>query len=148
MYTNLPTSEGYIFRILQHFATKICSFSNFDNFFPKISFVIPRLKIFLKRKNFAQKFKCYISSSKLAFSECNGWYLTAIAFTVLMLHEVKQDIDYSTHAQQNEIYLFYTSKMLWKNSVLLLCDFIRDLHSNSAHTRTNEISSFIMNCCL
>ena len=51
MYTNLPTSQGYIFRILQHFATKLCSFSNFDNFFPEISFVIPRLKIFLKRKS-------------------------------------------------------------------------------------------------
>jgi hypothetical protein len=51
MYTNLPTSQGYIFRILQHFATKLCSFSNFDNFFPKISFVIPRLNIFLKRKS-------------------------------------------------------------------------------------------------
>ena len=47
MYTNLPTSQGCIFRILQHFATKLCSFSNF----PKISFVIPRLKIFLKRKS-------------------------------------------------------------------------------------------------
>ncbi len=51
MYANLPTSQGYIFRILQHFATKLCSFSNFDNFFPEISFVIPRLKIFLKRKS-------------------------------------------------------------------------------------------------
>ncbi len=51
MYTNLPTSQGYIFRILQHFATKLCSFSNFDNFFLEISFVIPRLKIFLKRKS-------------------------------------------------------------------------------------------------
>ena len=51
MYTNLPTSQGYIFRILQHFATKLCSFSNFDNFFPEISFVIPRLKCFLKRKS-------------------------------------------------------------------------------------------------
>ncbi len=51
MYTNLPTSQGYIFRVLQHFATKLCSFSNFDNFFPEISFVIPRLKLFLKRKS-------------------------------------------------------------------------------------------------
>ncbi len=50
MYTNLPTSQGYIFRILQNLATKFCSFSNFDNFFPEISFVIPRLKFFLKRK--------------------------------------------------------------------------------------------------
>ena len=49
--SNLPTSRGYIFRILQHFATKLCSYSNFDNFFQKISFVIPRLKIFLKRKS-------------------------------------------------------------------------------------------------
>ncbi len=54
MYTNLPTSQGYIFRILQHFATKLCSFSNFDNFFPEISFVIPRSKIFLKRKSFIE----------------------------------------------------------------------------------------------
>ena len=51
MYTNLPTSQGYIFRILQHFVTKLCRFSNFHNFFPEISFVIPRLKIFLKRKS-------------------------------------------------------------------------------------------------
>ena len=51
MYTNLATSQGYILRILQHFATELCSFSNFDNFFPEISFVIPRLKIFLKRKS-------------------------------------------------------------------------------------------------
>ena len=51
MYTNLPTLQGYIFRILQHFATKLCSFSNFDNFFPEIFFVIPRLKNFLKRKS-------------------------------------------------------------------------------------------------
>ena len=50
MYTNLPTSQGYTFRILQHLAAKICSFSNFDNFFSEIFFVIPRLKIFLKRK--------------------------------------------------------------------------------------------------
>jgi hypothetical protein len=55
MYTNLPTSQGYIFRILQHFATKLSSFSNFDNFFPKISFVIPRLKILLKRKSSISK---------------------------------------------------------------------------------------------
>ena len=55
LYTNLPTSQGYIFRILQHFATKLCSFSNFDNFFQEISFVIPRLKIFLKRKSSISK---------------------------------------------------------------------------------------------
>ena len=42
----------------------------------------------------------------------------------------------STHAWQNEIYLFYTSKVL-KND-------IRDLYSNSEHTRTNEIASFIL----
>jgi hypothetical protein len=57
MYTNLPTSQGYIFRILQHFAIKLCSFSNFDNFFPKIAFVIPRLNFFLKRKSSIGKLK-------------------------------------------------------------------------------------------
>ena len=41
----------YYVRELQHFATKLCSFSNFDNFFLEISFVIPRLKMFLKRKS-------------------------------------------------------------------------------------------------
>ena len=45
MYTNLPTSQDYIFRILQHFATKLYSFSNSDNFFPEIFFVIPRKKV-------------------------------------------------------------------------------------------------------
>ncbi len=70
MYTNLPTSQGYIFRILQHFATKICHFSNFDNFFPEISFVIPRLKIFLKRKSSIENRKasmdCLEGQSKVA----------------------------------------------------------------------------------
>ena len=52
MYTNLPTSQGCIFRISQLFATKLCSFSNF----PKMSFVIPRLiKDFSKAKSFIYK---------------------------------------------------------------------------------------------
>ena len=42
--------------------------------------------------NIALKFKCYISNSKLALSECNGGYLSAIAVIVFMLHEVKQGI--------------------------------------------------------
>ena len=67
MYTNLPTSQGYIFRILQHFATKLCSFSNFDNFFPEISFVIPRLKIFLKRKSSIKLSPLYIYHSSISF---------------------------------------------------------------------------------
>ena len=54
-------------------------------------------------------------------------------------------IYYSTYAPQNETYLFYTSsiKSALKSYVLLLCDVIRDLYSNSARTRTNEIASFI-----
>ena len=28
-YTNLPTLKGYIFHILQHFATKLCNITNF-----------------------------------------------------------------------------------------------------------------------
>ena len=52
-------------------------------------------------------------------------------------------IYYSTHARENEIYLFYTSKLLWKEYVLLLYDIIRDLYFNSARTRTNEIASFM-----
>ncbi len=27
-YTNLPTLKGYVFRILQHFATKLCNITN------------------------------------------------------------------------------------------------------------------------
>ena len=34
----------------------------------------------------------YVSKSELALSECDGTYLSAIAFVVLMLHEVKQGI--------------------------------------------------------
>ena len=70
MYTNLPTSQGYIFRILQHFATTICSFSNFDNFFPEISFVIPRLKIFLKRKSSITQVAMHAHCSFLIHTTC------------------------------------------------------------------------------
>jgi hypothetical protein len=30
---NLQTSQGYIFRVLQHLATKLCNFSNFGMLF-------------------------------------------------------------------------------------------------------------------
>jgi hypothetical protein len=30
---NLQTLQGYIFRILQHFATKLCNFTNFSMLF-------------------------------------------------------------------------------------------------------------------
>ena len=30
---NMQTSQGYIFRILQHFVTKFCNFTNFNKFF-------------------------------------------------------------------------------------------------------------------
>jgi hypothetical protein len=30
---NLQISQGYIFRILQHFATKLCNFTNFNMLF-------------------------------------------------------------------------------------------------------------------
>ncbi len=76
MYTNLPTSQGYIFRILQHFATKICSFSNFDNFFPEISFAIPRLKIFLKRKSSIRPFK--IECSRIAGRQIVSDYVNKV----------------------------------------------------------------------
>jgi hypothetical protein len=36
--------------------------------------------------NIARIFECYISKSKLVFSEYNITYLSAIAFTVFMLH--------------------------------------------------------------
>ena len=42
--------------------------------------------------NIAPKVNCYISKSKLALSECNEGYLSAIAFMVFMLHEIKQGI--------------------------------------------------------
>jgi hypothetical protein len=32
------TKLGYIFRILQHFAAKLCSFTNFSTLFPAIYF--------------------------------------------------------------------------------------------------------------
>jgi hypothetical protein len=34
---NLQISKGYIFRILQHFAAKLCNFTNFNMLFPAIS---------------------------------------------------------------------------------------------------------------
>ena len=35
---NMQTSQGYIFRILQHFATKFCNFTNFIMFFLTVVF--------------------------------------------------------------------------------------------------------------
>ena len=35
---NLQTLQGYIFRILQHFATKLCNFTHFSMLFPEIYF--------------------------------------------------------------------------------------------------------------
>jgi hypothetical protein len=39
---NMQTSQGYIFRILQHFVTKFCNFTNFNKFFTGIYFFLPR----------------------------------------------------------------------------------------------------------
>ncbi len=37
---NLRTSQGYIFRILQHFATKFWNFTTFERLFSRISFFL------------------------------------------------------------------------------------------------------------
>jgi hypothetical protein len=43
---NMQTSQGYIFRILQHFATKFCNFTNFNiKFFTGIYFFCPDQKL-------------------------------------------------------------------------------------------------------
>ena len=39
---NKQTSQGYIFRILQHFATNFCNFTNFGKFFTGNYFFLPR----------------------------------------------------------------------------------------------------------
>ena len=59
-------------------------------------------------------------------------------------------IYYSTYARQNEIYLFYTLKVVKKREskigeklCYVVCDVIRDLYSNSARARTSEIASYI-----
>jgi hypothetical protein len=39
--------------------------------------------------NIACKFKCYVSKSKLVFSECNDLYFIAITFIAFALHEIK-----------------------------------------------------------
>jgi hypothetical protein len=44
----MQTSQGYIFRILQHFATKFCNFTNFIMFFLAVvfdSFLFTQIKI-------------------------------------------------------------------------------------------------------
>ena len=91
MYTNLPTSQSYIFRILQHFATKLCSFSNFDNFFPKIPFVIPRLKFFLKRKS---SIHIVIENNSKSFDRyLSGTYVKSMFVELVTEIEVKIEID-------------------------------------------------------
>jgi hypothetical protein len=39
---NVQTLEGYIFHILQHFATKICNVTNFSMLYPGIYFFLLR----------------------------------------------------------------------------------------------------------
>jgi hypothetical protein len=46
----MQTSQGYIFRILQHFATKFYNFTNFNKFFTGIYFFLPRSKMSLTCK--------------------------------------------------------------------------------------------------
>jgi hypothetical protein len=40
IYENMQASQGYIFRVLQHFATKFCNFTNFNKFFTGIYFFV------------------------------------------------------------------------------------------------------------
>jgi hypothetical protein len=47
---NMQTSQGYIFRILQHFVTKFCNFTNFSKFFTGIYLFLPKSKIILTCK--------------------------------------------------------------------------------------------------
>jgi hypothetical protein len=42
---NLRTLQGYIFRILQHFATKLCTFTHFSMLFPGIYFFCQNKKL-------------------------------------------------------------------------------------------------------
>jgi hypothetical protein len=44
---NLRTLQGYIFRILQHFATKLCNFTNFSMLFLGIYRFFAKIKISL-----------------------------------------------------------------------------------------------------
>ena len=46
----MQTSQGYIFCILQHFATKFCNFTNFNKLFTGIYFFLPKSKISLTCK--------------------------------------------------------------------------------------------------
>jgi hypothetical protein len=46
----MQTSQGYIFCILQHFATKFCNFTDFNKFFTGIYFFLPKSKISLTCK--------------------------------------------------------------------------------------------------
>jgi hypothetical protein len=44
---NLQTLQGYILRILQHFATKLCIFSHFGMLFLALVIYLPSFKISL-----------------------------------------------------------------------------------------------------
>ena len=48
--SNMQTSQGYIFCILQHLVTKFCTFTNFNKLFTGIYFFLPRSKISLTCK--------------------------------------------------------------------------------------------------
>ena len=79
MYTNLPTSQSY------HFATKLCTITNFDNFFQKIPFVILKRKssIHIVIENNSKSFDRYLS----------GTYVKSMFVELVTEIEVKIEID-------------------------------------------------------
>jgi hypothetical protein len=67
---NLRTLQGYIFRILQHFATKLCNFTNFSTLFPETYF-------FCQDKKLVYNGNCLLGRTQLIESKAfyKSWYL-------------------------------------------------------------------------
>ena len=71
MYTNVQTLRGYIFHVLQHFATKLGTSTNF------------RMKVSLTRKSSVDKKKFQLKNTKNQSNSCQSICLRII----MMLHD-------------------------------------------------------------
>ena len=56
----MQTSQGYIFRVSQHFVTKFCNFTNFNMFFTGIYFFCLDQKLAKCKLSIKPRFQTYI----------------------------------------------------------------------------------------
>jgi hypothetical protein len=124
----MQTSQGYIFCILQHFATKFCNFTDFNKFFTGIYFFSPKLKISLTCKlsnrfysrEIRQKVKNpHCLRLRMRFhSKCIIYSLTTTTSSTAPVPLIKDNLSKITTCAINKIDRLFASLSQWRNFVL------------------------------